>query len=59
MARTPSESAINTKVAARPNTAIGHATAAKQHAKAAAHHAGRAETLSRDARKSMPPSKRP
>jgi hypothetical protein len=60
MAQTPSRSgtAATVKVAPRPDTAIGHSVAAKDHAKAAAFHSSRAEALSCDARKSLPPSKR-
>ena len=56
MARTPP--ATPTKIAPRPNTAIGHAAAARDHSRAAAAHASKAEQLSRDARRTMPKSAR-
>jgi hypothetical protein len=56
MARTPP--ATPTKIMPRPNTAIGHAAAARDHAKIAAAHASKAEQLSRDARRVMPKSSR-
>jgi hypothetical protein len=39
---------ISSPIAARPNTAEGHSAAARDHARLAAHHASRAEALSRD-----------
>lgn len=63
MARTTRPSAGNgsgtsIKIVARPNTAVGHAAMAKDHSRAAVHHASRAEALSRDARRETPKSKR-
>jgi hypothetical protein len=60
MARTPppASSSTTTRIAPRPNTAIGHSAMARDHAKAAAAHASKAEQLSRDARRTMPKSAR-
>jgi hypothetical protein len=56
MARTPSVSSVSKP--ADPRTAAGHASLAVSHSKAAAHHAGQAEKLSRDAQREKPKSKR-
>jgi hypothetical protein len=56
MARTPSVSLVSKP--ADPRTAAGHASLAVSHSKAAAHHARRAETLSRDSAREKPKSKR-
>jgi hypothetical protein len=59
MARTPgSGTSTSIKIAARPDTAIGHAAAAKDHSRAAAAHAAKAEALSRDTKRSLPKSAR-
>jgi hypothetical protein len=59
MARTPpASSSTTTKIMPRPNTAIGHAAAARDHAKIAAAHASKSEQLSRDAKRAAPKSSR-
>jgi len=59
MARTPgSGTSTSIKIASRPDTAIGHSAAARDHAKAAAAHAAKAEALSRDSKRALPKSAR-
>ena len=58
MARTPASSDRTPKITPRPNTAIGHAAAAKDHSRAAVFHASKAEALSRDSKRALPKSAR-